>query len=668
MPEGLKVVVGADVKQAEQNLKNFVSTAQKAGTQAGQALSTGLNKVTPAIQKITDSTKPAMAAVSRLGENIETLRAKLLAKQQFLINERDIAKVAILNQEMQQLEQEILRVGRAGSQGFDQFGNVLAKTGGGFSAVASGAGTAFSALRKVAFLIPGIGIAGLVSLLSDAVVGLFKASDGLDKAAVSAAKFAVDIKEASEGVKQFVESLDFGSDIDKLNNKLRLGEGDALDLANFKVDKTKNDRIIQVANDEITELTDKILKIRADAAFVLSTKGQQLLQAFPIDLEIPNNLIDDLSKKDQAIINSILVDATRIKELEDQRLRAFEDNAKAEIEVQIKKKEDLKKAFDKLFDQTVTQAKRLAAFLDNNTQFSVNFEVDPLDTKGATFKKAQDFITKAKSFVEKQTPEFHFKPLLSVEFNLKFDKRILDNIRDQAGIEATKTFREVKKEFEENIKRLAESDPIIIQTNATLKAGLKQEDLRNSALASGTGIKLPELGPLGTPVLSNIDKQAITTAQTITGILTPAFQGLFSAIKSGEDPLKAFFTGIGQAVEQLIEKLIAAAVEALVLSAIFPGGFGSGAGAVKGFGGFFKNILGFAGGGLVSGPTLSLIGEGIGTNKSNPEVVAPLDQLKGLLGGIGGNNQQVIIMGRLRGNDIALQQNRNSRRNGRLGG
>lgn len=49
----------------------------------------------------------------------------------------------------------------------------------------------------------------------------------------------------------------------------------------------------------------------------------------------------------------------------------------------------------------------------------------------------------------------------------------------------------------------------------------------------------------------------------------------------------------------------------------------------------------FAEGGLAFGPTLGLVGEGRGTTRSNPEVIAPLDKLKKFIGG--GNQQQVFI-------------------------
>lgn len=70
----------------------------------------------------------------------------------------------------------------------------------------------------------------------------------------------------------------------------------------------------------------------------------------------------------------------------------------------------------------------------------------------------------------------------------------------------------------------------------------------------------------------------------------------------------------------------------------------------------------FANGGIISGPTYGLMGEYPGA-KSNPEVVAPLDKLKSMIGG-GGNGEFV-----LRGNDLVLAlQRSNSSLNLRRGG
>ncbi len=82
----------------------------------------------------------------------------------------------------------------------------------------------------------------------------------------------------------------------------------------------------------------------------------------------------------------------------------------------------------------------------------------------------------------------------------------------------------------------------------------------------------------------------------------------------------------------------------------------SGIGSFKDFmmGGLgFGNIPQMASGGLFTGASLAMVGEGPGTSLSNPEVVAPLDKLQSMIGG--GN---VTVTGRLDGRDILISSER----------
>ena len=62
----------------------------------------------------------------------------------------------------------------------------------------------------------------------------------------------------------------------------------------------------------------------------------------------------------------------------------------------------------------------------------------------------------------------------------------------------------------------------------------------------------------------------------------------------------------------------------------------------------------FKDGGIVSGPTMGLIGEYPGAS-ANPEVIAPLDKLKNMIGGTGG---AVQVFGTISGSDILLSSDR----------
>lgn len=163
---------------------------------------------------------------------------------------------------------------------------------------------------------------------------------------------------------------------------------------------------------------------------------------------------------------------------------------------------------------------------------------------------------------------------------------------------------------------------------------------------------------------NNIIKQQadayLLMADTISNYATNAFMGLWAAMEQG--------MSIGDALANmfmdLVKQIAAAAFKALIFSVVLsllPGTGTLGAAAAtskkaaSGFGGLFKYFMGFANGGIVSGPTMGLIGEYPGA-KSNPEVVAPLDKLKDLMAGSGSGGTFV-----LRGQDLVLAMSRSEK-------
>jgi len=119
-----------------------------------------------------------------------------------------------------------------------------------------------------------------------------------------------------------------------------------------------------------------------------------------------------------------------------------------------------------------------------------------------------------------------------------------------------------------------------------------------------------------------------------------------AALNSARDVIKA---AIGQAIASQIAKIIA--------TIPFPFNVAIAAGAGTAVGSLFdKAIPAFADGGIVSGPTVGLMGEYAGAN-TNPEVIAPLNRLKKLIGG-----QTVQVQGMISGEDIFLSNDRYSRR------
>ena len=120
---------------------------------------------------------------------------------------------------------------------------------------------------------------------------------------------------------------------------------------------------------------------------------------------------------------------------------------------------------------------------------------------------------------------------------------------------------------------------------------------------------------------------------------------LDSALSSQENFFDVFIENIKKAIRQLLIQL---AVMTLIKALM---GGGAAAFSLANLKANLATIMGvqLAEGGLATGPTAALVGEGPNTSISNPEVIAPLDKLKQYMGG--GN---VEVTGVIRGNDIYL--------------
>lgn len=147
------------------------------------------------------------------------------------------------------------------------------------------------------------------------------------------------------------------------------------------------------------------------------------------------------------------------------------------------------------------------------------------------------------------------------------------------------------------------------------------------------------------PIMGRFAKLGEFAAQKLPGF----FQGAFSALSEGT---KNFGEFMMDTLKQLLIRVTALAATFAAISILFPG-----SGAVAGgFGKFMAGGMGLpmmAEGGLFTGASLAMVGEGPGTSMINPEVVAPLDKLQQMMGG--GN---VVVTGMIRGNDILLSNER----------
>jgi hypothetical protein len=175
-----------------------------------------------------------------------------------------------------------------------------------------------------------------------------------------------------------------------------------------------------------------------------------------------------------------------------------------------------------------------------------------------------------------------------------------------------------------------------------------------------TQIRLKENQQLNQILQTQYEKQklnndALAEANIYVGLLSPSIDNVFNALASGGD----VFQALGDSVKQLALDLAKAAVKAAILGAIMnviAPGSSAAIGGGGGFGSLFKGLLGFANGGIVSKPTIGVVGE-----RNESEAIMPLSRLSGMLNmaanigasNMGGSGEFVI-----RGNDLVLATNR----------
>ena len=158
--------------------------------------------------------------------------------------------------------------------------------------------------------------------------------------------------------------------------------------------------------------------------------------------------------------------------------------------------------------------------------------------------------------------------------------------------------------------------------------------------------------------LSGMDIVALEMSQIFVSFGN-VLQGTFAqALQSSDGFFTSFIEGAKRATKALLAQLAATAALNAILGGLGIGkalGF-SNIGGVGGLGDMLGSVLvpSFATGGIVSGPTLGLMGEYPGA-RTNPEVIAPLDKLKSMIGTNGGSTE---VFGTISGADILLSSDR----------
>lgn len=287
----------------------------------------------------------------------------------------------------------------------------------------------------------------------------------------------------------------------------------------------------------------------------------------------------------------------------------------------------------------------------------------------------------------KEVSEKRFSADLSGVLKQGFDNGV--DISKKAGEDIAKLFSDNYKKAIDS--RLEKATVKGVQNSFTNAGGAVKDFLTN--LFGGAGIKAPEIPQIekqqdpffmfgkghitGQVMVQGLDKfvnktkEAVETTKKLSSATNQLAMSVgdtlmasFEALANGGN----FFQTLIEGLKRLVVRLVAAAAAAFVLSALLPSfGLGGATEKMGGFKGIFSSLSGLemANGGIVSGPTHALIGEYTGA-RSNPEVVAPLDKLQGMIAQTGGQNVNVGGEFRIQGQDLVVALQRAERNRKRI--
>jgi hypothetical protein len=336
----------------------------------------------------------------------------------------------------------------------------------------------------------------------------------------------------------------------------------------------------------------------------------------------------------------------------------------SELEL-LKKKQQYYKddiyAFKEYADQIVKEEERIAilkaqhnkasaAEIKNIQEMSAQALLQNQKNLGMEIMKIADANTKE---FEKQEKEAAKRDL---DEKKKAAKDAIDVIQSQMDVEEKMAGKDFEKKKEAVRRAMTEMKSLMDKsTNPEII-----EELSKSYDKLGKRLKMLDIEKQEEDtkrLTNNWEKFSETMAQNVTDSLLI----MYDAMQKGESPLKA----LGNFVADLTKKFIAAIIQATIfqgLMSLLGTATGGGGGFLGGLIGGVGKILGFAEGGIVSRPTVAMVGEG-----GQSEAIMPLNKLGNMMnstfnagamsgsGGGAGGGQFV-----LKGSDLILAMNRSN--------
>jgi hypothetical protein len=277
---------------------------------------------------------------------------------------------------------------------------------------------------------------------------------------------------------------------------------------------------------------------------------------------------------------------------------------------------------------------------------------------GRAIMSEADKATKAYEEIERKIGEIIVKNRENIaealgKINADINKENIKNVTDELGVTLNATrrnYRAQKEAYEMAIAKLKEK-----------KAALEAAGIATTGYADAIANLETRMSGLVDPLEELNQKLQNLFDQFKIDLLVGFGEAIADMADGGDFDFSRLGTILADGLINIGKALIqygimqAAAIEAL--KSLNPGVAIAGGVLAVAAGMFLKSKLAqqkttkFANGGIVSGPTMGLMGEYPGA-KNNPEVIAPLDKLKSMIGG--GNGGTFV----LRGQDLLLATNR----------
>jgi hypothetical protein len=480
------------------------------------------------------------------------------------------------------------------------------------------------------------------------------------------------LKEAKEAITQ----------VDEAQGKKIKTIGDAIIAINLYTEAIQQQQMQEVIGKKIAEITIGQIEKRNTLAIETQKANRGI---HPINFFMGNTELQNLESE-------ILSNETLLRQLEDFRksntkallVNPFSKfNAKGQTnkegDAERKRQLEANQRFNEQVIQGLIDSKKLEVKLyedDAYKKYEVSVELADLEKQLALERiKNSEYNDKQKAKLSEEVyKEYANKILLIDQFMqeqllIQKDKARKENKkRDEQDLkEFTDAYKNQLKDFDEfykNKQNLSTGDRLAQKLIYEQEASDLQYMLENNLITYDDYIK--RLGETFKGWSNNNKAIATEAASYIKQI----GNGLMSALGPSMDMLLDKGANIGEVlskmtqdlIKQLAKVIVTAAIAAALISIIFPEKLAAaGMSGMDVFSGLFTQGMGLgsmafspkkmANGGIVSGPTMGLMGEYPGASH-NPEVVAPLDKLKTLIGG--GSGGQFV----LRGQDLLLSVNR----------